>query len=193
MMGLPLPNIEAVMALIQGYGLWILAPFAIIEGPIATVLAAYLAHQGYMNLAAVYGVCVAGDLMGDALFYLLGRYGAGRLPVALLQRLGMTSARKLSMTQHFTAKGGRILIFAKITHSAGMPILIASGMAKMNFTLYIWYNLLGTLPKTAFLAMIGYYFGAAYGLIDTYIYRISLGVLVLLILGAAYYIWRRRI
>ena len=179
-MGLPLPNLDAVMALIQGYGLWILAPFAIIEGPIATVLAAYLAHEGYMNLAAVYAVCVAGDLMGDALLYLVGRYGAGRLPLGL------------AMTQHFAAKGGRTLMFAKITHSAGLPILIASGMAKMNVTLYMWYNLLGTLPKTALLVLIGYYFGAAYGLIDTYIYRISLVLLVFLVLGSSYYIWRRR-
>lgn len=191
-MGLPLPNLDAVMALIQGYGLWILAPFAIIEGPIATVLAAYLAHEGYMNLTSVFAVCVAGDLIGDALLYLVGRYGAGRLPVGITQRLGMTEARKLAMTQHFNVKGGRTLMFAKITHSAGLPILIASGMAKMNGTLYMWYNLMGTLPKTAILVLIGYYFGAAYGLIDTYIYRISLVLLVLLFLGGSYYIWRRR-
>lgn len=187
----PLPNLEAVLALIQGYGLWILAPFAIIEGPIATVLAAYLAHEGYMNVVAVFVVCVAGDLIGDALLYLVGRYGAGRLPPAITQRLGMTQARKLALTQHFTAKGGRTLMFAKITHSAGLPILIASGMARMNFTLYMWYNLLGTLPKTAFLVLIGYYFGAAYGLIDAYIYRISLALLFLVIVGGGYYMWRR--
>lgn len=191
-MDLLLPNLDAVVALIQGYGLWILAPFAIIEGPIATVLAAYLAHEGYMKLGAVYAVCVMGDLTGDALLYVLGRYGAGRLPIALTRRLGMTEARKLAMSQYFTAKGGRTLMFAKITHSAGLPILIASGMAKMNFPLYMWYNLLGTLPKTAILVFIGYYFGAAYGLIDAYIYRISLVVLILLILGGGYYIWRRR-
>jgi membrane protein DedA with SNARE-associated domain len=187
-----LPNLDALMALIQGYGLWILAPFAIIEGPIATVLAAYLAHEGYMNLAAVYVVCVAGDLIGDALLYIIGRFGAGRLPVAITHRLGMTEARKLAMTQHFTTKGGRTLMFAKVTHSAGLPILIASGMARMNVTLYMWYNLLGTLPKTAILVLIGYYFGAAYGLIDAYIYRISLVLLVFLILGGGYYLWRRR-
>lgn len=191
-MGPLLPNLDAVVALIQGYGLWILAPFAIIEGPIATVIAAYLAHQGYINLAAVCAICVLGDLIGDALLYLLGRYGAGRLPISLTQRLGMTEARKLAMSQHFTVKGGRTLMFAKITHSAGLPILIASGMAKMDFALYMWYNLLGTLPKTAILVFIGYYFGAAYGVIDAYIYRISLVVLVVLILGGGYYIWRRR-
>jgi membrane protein DedA with SNARE-associated domain len=191
-MGPPLPNLDAVMALIQGYGLLILAPFAIIEGPIATVLAAYLAHDGYMNVMAVYGVCVAGDLIGDVLLYLVGRYGAGRLPVAITSRLGMTAARKLAMTQHFSAKGGRTLMFAKFTHSAGLPILIASGMAQMNLTLFMLYNLLGTLPKTAILVLIGYYFGAAYGLIDAYIYRISLVLLVFLVLGGSYYAWRRR-
>lgn len=187
-----LPNLDFVMALIQGYGLLILVPFAIIEGPIATVLAAYLAHQGFMNVIAVFAVCVVGDLIGDTLLYLIGRFGAGRLPVGITARLGMTEARKLTLSQHFTAKGGRTLMFAKITHSAGLPILIASGMARMNFALYMWYNLLGTLPKTALLVLVGYYFGAAYGLIDTYIYRISLVLFFLLVLGGGYYIWRWR-
>ena len=55
------------MALIQAYGLWILAPFAILEGPIVTILAAYLAQRGFLPVIGVYLVCIGGDLVGDAL------------------------------------------------------------------------------------------------------------------------------
>ena len=51
----PLPSHETVIALIQAYGLWVLAPFAILEGPIVTVVASYLAHQGALNLIGCFG------------------------------------------------------------------------------------------------------------------------------------------
>jgi membrane protein DedA with SNARE-associated domain len=183
-----LPSLEAVLQLIQAYGLWILAPISVIEGPIATVIAAWLAHQGYLNIAAVYLVCVLGDLVGDSLLYGVGRFGAGSLPPR------MTAARQIALTEHFRTKGARTLLFGKWTHSAGMAILIASGMARMDFGRYLWFNLLGTLPKTLMFTLIGYFLGATYSLIDTYIYQGSLLLLGLVVLLGGYVLvrhWRR--
>ena len=56
---------DAVLHLMQAHGLWLVGPMAVIEGPIVTVIAAYLAKLGYMNIWAVYAVCVLGDLIGD--------------------------------------------------------------------------------------------------------------------------------
>lgn len=187
-----MPSLEAALGLIQSYGLWILVPFAIIEGPIVTVIAAYLAQQGYMNVVAVYLVCIAGDLIGDGLLYGAGRYGSGLLPPRLSTWLGMTEARQITLSQHFAAKGGRTLLFGKWTHSAGMPILVAAGMAQMPFARYIWINLLGTLPKTLIFVLIGYFLGAAYTLIDTYIYRGSQILLGVLVLAGGLYLLRKR-
>lgn len=179
------------MALIQAHGLWILAPFTVLEGPIVTILAAYLAQRGFMPVIGVYLVCIAGDLVGDALLYALGRFGAGRLPARVTRFLGMTQARQLALSAHFTERGGRSILFGKWTHSAGAPILIAAGMARMQFAPYLWFNLLGTVPKTLVLVLVGYYFGAAYGVIDTYIYRGSLMLLALVVLGGGLLWWRR--
>jgi membrane protein DedA with SNARE-associated domain len=187
-----LPSHETALALIETYGLWILAPFAILEGPIVTVIAAYLAQQGYMNVLAVYLVCVVGDLFGDSLLYALGRYGATRLPGRLTRWLGLTKAREVALTAHFAAKGGRTLLLGKWTHSAGMPIMVASGMARMNFATYLWFNLLGTLPKTLLFVVLGFFLGAAYSAIDTYIYRTSLVLLLFVLLAAGLCLLRAR-
>jgi membrane protein DedA with SNARE-associated domain len=189
-----LPSLDAVLQLIQTYGLWILAPVSVIEGPIATVIAAWLAHQGYLNIVAVYLVCVLGDLVGDSLLYAVGRFGAGSLPPRLSRWLGMTTARQIALTEHFRTMGGRTLLFGKWTHSAGMAILIASGMAQMGFGRYLWFNLLGTLPKTLIFTLVGYFLGATYGLIDTYIYQgslILLGLMVLIAGTCLFRHWRR--
>ncbi len=187
-----MPSHETVIALIQAYGLWVLAPFAILEGPIVTVVASYLAHQGALNLIGVFWVCVAGDLIGDGLIYALGRFGATALPDRVARWLGLSQARKLALGTHFATKGGRTLLFGKWTHSAGLPIMLASGLAHMNFASYLWYNLLGSLPKTLLFCAIGYYLGAAYSAIDGYIYRGSAALLALGLLAITGYLLHQR-
>lgn len=184
-------TLENVLQLIQSHGLWLLAPFAILEGPIATVIASYLARMGYMNVFAVYVVCVLCDLLGDAMYYGIGRMGPAFLPERWLARMGLNEARQLALTDHFATKGGRTLLFGKWTHSTGLPIMLASGMARMNFAAYMWYNLIGTVPKTAVFVALGYFIGHAYASIDTYIARISL-VLLGVALTLLLYVWLRR-
>ena len=173
---------DAVLTLMQGHGLWLVGPMAVIEGPIVTVIAAYLAKLGYMNIWAVYAVCVLGDLIGDAIYYWIGRLGPALLPERWLTRLGMTQARKLSLEGHFATKGGWTILLGKWTHSAGLAVMLASGAARMNFSVYMAYNVVGTLPKTAVFTLIGWFIGSAYAAVDTWIWRISLGLMVTLAL-----------
>lgn len=182
---------EAVLALMQDHGLWLVGPMAIIEGPIVTVIAAYLAKLGYMTLLGVYLVCVLGDLIGDALYYWIGRSGPAILPERWLTKLGMTDARQMALQDHFAEKGGRTLLFGKFTHSTGLPIMLASGAARMNFTLYMWYNFIGSIPKTAVFVAIGWFLGSAYTAIDTWIFRVSLALVVVVAIGVLIW-WRRK-
>ena len=187
-------TLDAALQLIQSHGLWLLAPIAVLEGPIVTVIAGSLARLGYMPVAGVYLVCVLGDLIGDAVLYGLGRAGPHFLPLRWQQRLGITAARKVALETHFAEKGGRTILFGKWTHSAGAPIMVASGAARMNFAAYMGWNLLGTVPKTLLFVVIGYFIGHAYSLIDTYIYRLSLLLAVGILAVAGYHLqrhWRK--
>jgi len=182
---------DAVLALMQAHGLWLVGPMAVIEGPIVTVIAAYLAKLGYMQILAVYAVCVLGDLIGDALYYWIGRLGPALLPDHWMARLGMTKARQLSLEGHFATKGGWTILVGKWTHSAGLPIMLASGAARMNFAAYMAYNVAGTLPKTAVFTLIGWFIGSAYAAVDTWIWRISIGMVVGLVV-VLLILWHRK-
>jgi membrane protein DedA with SNARE-associated domain len=131
------------------------------------------------------------DLVGDAMYYGIGRLGPRFLPAAWLNRIGLSQARQIALTDHFAAQGGRTLLFGKWTHSTGLPIMLASGMARMNFAVYMWYNVIGSVPKTALFVVLGYFIGAAYASIDTYIARISVVLLALVVVTAAV-LWYRR-
>lgn len=187
-----MPTLDAALQLLQDHGLILLFPLAMAEGPIVTVLAAYLARLGHMNLAAVFVVVVVADLAGDVIFYLVGRFGHGSLPQRWRNRLGLDEVRQAVLEQHFLDSGGRTLIIGKLTHSAGFLVLLAAGGARMPFGRFLLYNLIATVPKSLFFMVIGWTLGAAYASIDSWIARASLVILVIGALLGLFWIVRRR-
>ncbi len=184
-------TLDSVIQLIQTHGLLLLAPLSVLEGPIVTVIAGYLASLGLLNTAGALAVVVAGDLVGDALLYLAGRKGIKCLPQRWRDRLGLNADRVEALKGHFGARGGRTLVIGKLTHSAGAAILVAAGAARMPAGAFLWWNLIATLPKSAAFLALGYAFGAAYSQIDLWIFRVSFVLLALLLAGGVVW-WRQR-
>ena len=184
-------GLETIAALIAKHGLGIVAPIAVVEGPIVTVIAAWLASQGLMSLWGLAAVVIAADLVGDFGFYAIGRWGLSRLPARWLARLGLTHERLTELTGYFDHHGGRTLLLGKITHSAGFAVLAAAGVARMPLLRFFWFNLLGTVPKSLFFVALGYGFGAAYTNIDNWITKASLVLgAVIAVLVASFFIHR---
>lgn len=177
-------TLETIPRLIEIYGLVFLVPLAILEGPIVTVIASYAARLDYLNIYAVFVVCVMGDLIGDSALYWIGRTGDRWVPAKLRRRLWMDQTRSVRLAQHFRDQGGRTLIVGKITHSAGFLVLLAAGAAEMPFGKFLLFNTLATLPKTACFCIIGYTIGHAYTSIDGYIAKVSAIILIVIIVAA---------
>ena len=146
-------------ALIREHGLLIIAPIALVEGPIVSVATGYLVKLDLINLWPALAVLVLADLVGDAIVYALGRWGRPYVPLDRLTRLGVTRRRLARVLRAFHRKGGRILVFGKLTHVAGFTVLLAAGIARMPLPRFLALNLLATLPKAAVLVTLGWWFG----------------------------------
>ena len=181
-------TLDTAIRILQSEGLWLLFPIAVVEGPIATVIAAYLASLGYFNILAVYLVVVLSDLVGDTICYLLGRFGHDAILTRWGSRVGVNEKRMATLEEHFRLRGGRTLLIGKLTHSAGFVILLAAGAARMPFSRFIWYNFLGTIPKSLFFLTIGYTLGYAYNTIDSYIFSASIGILIVAAVAGSYWL-----
>lgn len=147
----------------------VLIPIAILEGPIITVLGGFFAAQGYLNAPAVFVIVVIGDIVGDGIYYALGRFGGRKLIDAYGHYINVTSVEVLRIEKHFARHARKTLIIAKLTHALGIVALLAAGLARMPFGEFIVFNFLPTLPKSILLMGIGYFFGHAYATIDWYI------------------------
>lgn len=149
-----------VGALIRDYGLLVIAPLALLEGPVVSVVSGYLARAGLLPLHWVFGVLVLADLAGDLGLYWIGRQGRAGLALPWLARFGVTRRRLASALRAFRRNGGRLVVIGKLTHSAGFAVLLAAGMARMPLTRFVMLNTLATLPKTGLCVAFGWWFGA---------------------------------
>ena len=108
-----LPSLAATLPLLIKYGYALLFLGAVIEGPIITILGAFLASQGSFNIFFVFLAVVIGDLAGDALYYAIG-YFSSRFP-KLLKFLGLTDERLKPVEDYYKEHGAKAMFFAKFT------------------------------------------------------------------------------
>lgn len=60
-----MPDLPAIETLVRDHGLSIIAPVAVVEGPIVSIIAGHLAALGYFDFVALTSVLIMADLVGD--------------------------------------------------------------------------------------------------------------------------------
>jgi membrane protein DedA with SNARE-associated domain len=157
-----------MLSLLSTWGYVILLPVAIIEGPIVGVFAGFLVSLGQMNWFAVFVVLFLGDMIGDVIYYYIGRWGHGAWAERLAHRFGMTPERLNRFNEAFHKHATKILLINK-TQALGSLTLYYAGAVRMPMRKFLWVNAVGTAPKVVLFEVIGYYFGQSYQSINAYI------------------------
>jgi membrane protein DedA with SNARE-associated domain len=182
-----------ISAVISDYGILILAPLALIEGPVATLVAAYMASRGLLSLTEVLVIVILADVIGDSLLYAIGRNGLTRLSPAMRARFAITPERVDLCSALFERKRVWVLVFGKLTHVSGFPILIAAGASRMPFVVFVLTNFLATIPKSLALIALGYFLGSEMDRItDWFSYGSVLAMMALGAAGVGIYLKRTR-
>ncbi|MDE2399595.1 MAG: VTT domain-containing protein [Patescibacteria group bacterium] len=169
------------------YGYWIVFPVAIMEGPTISLISGFLVSLKIFNAFIVFFVLVMGDVVGDTMYYLLGRYAGEWFVRNFGKYIGATPARVSSLTEKFHTFDGRILLFGK-TQPIGSLILFVAGIVKLKYLRFMKYNMLGSIPKIILFMTIGYYFGKTISTSTKYVdYFSYVWLLVSVILIAGYF------
>lgn len=183
-------SLSKIIELLIQYKYFILFPIVVVEGPIVTVIAGFVSSIGYMGLFAAYVIVVFGDLTGDALYYVMGRWGRERFLNRWGKYIGLSLERVVSIEKHFEKHGSKTLLIGKLAHGIGAIFLVAAGLVKMPFSKFIFANFTATLIKSLALLLIGYFFGKAIIKINSileFISAISISVGIIVVLAFFYY------
>jgi len=171
----------------------VLFPIMVIEGPIITIIAGFLASLDLLNIYIVYIVIVLADITGDIFYYSIGRWGRMRFLHKYGKYFGLKEQNIQKVETHFERHTKKTLIIGKISHAIGTPILVAAGIAKVPIFEFLWLNVVATLPKSLVFLLIGFYFGQAYVRLNKYLDYFSIAILILAILLIISYFGYNRI
>lgn len=164
-------------------------PIAIAEGPIISVLSGFLVGGGVFNAYIAFVVLLVGDIVGDSIYYAIGYYGGRKVIPKFGHRVRITEEKIALLENRFNKNDWKLLLFAK-TQAIGSIILMTSGLVKTPFPRFVFFNTIGSIPKIILFMIIGFYFGRAYLIINTYLGYFALIWLLLafIILGLYFYI-----
>ena len=152
-------SIEAAFSLLEAHPYLLLFPLVMLEGPLATVCAGFLVAAGFAIWPLVYAIAVGADLAADTIYYLLGRSARYPPPRRIVRRFGLTEGRLARLEEVVRTNAPKALIGAKIVDAAAIPVLVATGLAKMDYGRFLILNVAATLPKAAVLMAVGFLVG----------------------------------
>lgn len=165
-------------------------PFAVVEGPVITMVSGFLVSLGYLSLIPTFAIVLMGDMISDSGFYTIGRYAAGLLKKVKFFRVSEKRLEKLE--SHYEKHPAKTLAVGKISYGLGSFFLAAAGASKMEYPKFLQYIFVPNAVRSGILLGIGYYFGAAYRQFGTYIHYYVIGVFITVSLGLFVSWWMRR-
>ena len=164
------------MIILEHYKYWLIFPIAVFEGPIIIIISGFLVSLGYLNVIVAYVVLVVADMIGDSLYYLLGKSWRKSLRVKKYTKfLGYDEKSEAFLEEHFRKHKG-----------VGGAVQISSGIANVSYFDFIWFSFVGTSIKVFALMIVGYYLGSSYIKIDSVLDRVALVVVSISFLLIAY-------
>ncbi len=154
-------------------------------------LAGFSAAKGDLNIVGVLFATLSGGLVGCIPWYVLGRvYGIQRLK-KLTERFGriltLTSRDIDAAEAWFATYGTFAVFFGRLIPTVRTLISVPAGIAKMSFTSFLVYSLLGSAIWTSLLLFVGYSLQSQYTqTISSNINTVSNGVVILVVLIYVY-------
>ncbi len=186
-----LPPSEA-LSILEQYTYFLIFPIAVIEGPIIIIISGFLVYLGVLNVYVALLVLVIADMIGDSLYYLIGKYWRQSAWIKKIGSfLGYSEKSEQNLEKHFENHTGKTLLLAKVSHGIGGAVQVAAGIARVPYPEFLWFSFIGTVPKTIALLLVGFYAGSSYEKMDGYLNTIALFVLGAVVLTIVYMIVTR--
>ena len=116
--------------------------------------------EGNMSLIGVILVGSIGCSIGSIAAYAVGHY-AGRPLILRYGKYILLRERHLVSAEKWFAKyGDKATFIARLLPVIRTVISLPAGIAKMNFKKFVLYSFVGSVPWTAWLAIVGYWLGS---------------------------------
>lgn len=179
-------------SLIAQFGYAAVLVGTVFEGETVLLLAGYSAHRGYLDFAAVTGIAWLGGMLGDQLFFWLGRRHGQRL----IAHRPVLRARVELAFRLIERHPVPIILAMRFMWGLRMALPIAIGISTVSGKRFFWLNLLSAALWAPLVAGIGWAFGALLAdhaaMLHHYEHWVMAGMAAAALLLQALARWRQR-
>ena len=160
---------DLILYLLTTYKYHLLFPLAIVEGPILSVISGFLSSTGFLNTFLTYIIIVAGDVVGDTLYYLLGRLGNRPILIKITRWVGITTERSEKIKIYIENNPYKTISLSKIILGVGVTGLFLAGKSRYPFIKFFLICLCTSMLVCGGYFLLGFFFGKAYAQINNYL------------------------
>ena len=166
----------------------VIAIIACAEGPWISLILGVVLRLGFLYFWPIYIALMVGDLVGDVVWYYVGRRYGHSFIAKHGHRFNITEAGVERLTRLFHKHKHVVLFLSKISNGMGFALvtLMTAGMVKIPFGRYIVVNAVGQLAWTGFLIGTGFFFSSLYITVDNVLGKISITAVIVILLFLAY-------
>ena len=166
----------------------VIAIIACAEGPWISLILGVVLRLGFLYFWPIYIALIVGDLVGDVIWYYVGRRYGHSFISKHGHRFNITEAGVERLTRLFHKHKHVVLFLSKISNGMGFALvtLMTAGMVKIPFGRYIIVNAVGQLVWTGFLIGTGFFFSSLYITVDNVLGKISITAVIVILLFLAY-------
>jgi membrane protein DedA with SNARE-associated domain len=181
-------SLANIIALLIRYKFGMVFAAAVIEGPTIGVICGFLLRLGYFDFWPLYLVLIGSDLVGDAIWYAVGYFGARRLIARFGHFVSLDAEVVGKIETKFRRHLNKTLLISKMTSGFGFAILtlITAGTIRVPLKNYFFMNFIGGFVWSAILISAGYFFGGLYTKIDAGFRIASLVVFIVIVIALLY-------
>jgi membrane protein DedA with SNARE-associated domain len=152
----------------------------VVEGPIITAAAAFVASLGYLNVWIILFLALLGNFIPDTLLFLIGRWGRKAGIERFVHRLGLRPSRMKLIERDMKKHACKTLIIVKLIPLLPIPGIILAGFMKVPIKKFLLVDILFNVVGALIFTSMGFYAGWAINNIFKYL-KIGQYVLLLLI------------
>lgn len=152
--------------------------------------AGFLVAQGKFSLLGVTLAGAIGCVIGSVIAYAVGIWG-GRKFIEKYGKYILISRHDLALADNFFNKyGSAAIFFSRLMPVVRTFISLPAGIAKMNFSKFVIYSFLGSVPWSFGLAYLGKKLGDHWNTLGVYFHKFDFAIVAVILIGVAWYVRR---
>lgn len=181
-------DLASILNFVSVHGYFFIFFTMIVEGPIVNFIASFLASQGYFNIFIIGFLAILGDLIGDLLFYFIGRIGKKKIINKQLKKENKLELKVNNLEKALKNNPLKTLLLIKVTPLITTIGLIVAGYTEISFGEYILYTGIYSITQEIIITCLGYFSGISISTFakDLNIFYILLSISVILAILVIY-------